>query len=358
MGLRFRRSLKIAPGLKLNLNKKSASITAGKRGAHFTANSKGKKTTSIGIPGTGLSYVKTSGGNTPAKKAKTSSSSVVNISAEEESMKRKSNGSEKKKGSCLPKVIGAFLIIGLIGAFIPKVKIESIELSVPNYQNEYDINSKIPFEITVSPENASTSSIEYVVSDDSISVNSNNIQIGSSEGSFDIYAKSGDILSNTITIHVIDIEARKAEQQRIADETAKEAEEKAAQEVEAQKAAEAQAVKEAEEKKLAEEEAAQKAEQQKLAEENSSQDISSQQPTESNNDTPSSVGNGENFNSYDNTEQQQTTATYVLNTSTHKFHYPSCKSVKKIAPQNYSTSNDSRDELISQGYDSCGICKP
>lgn len=54
---RFRRSIKIAPGLKLNLNKNSTSLTFGGKGAHYTINSKGTKTTSFGIPGTGLSYV-------------------------------------------------------------------------------------------------------------------------------------------------------------------------------------------------------------------------------------------------------------------------------------------------------------
>ena len=56
MGLRFRKSINVAPGVKLNLNKKSASITVGTKGAHYTVNSNGKKTASAGIPGTGLSY--------------------------------------------------------------------------------------------------------------------------------------------------------------------------------------------------------------------------------------------------------------------------------------------------------------
>jgi hypothetical protein len=62
MGLRFRKSIKIAPGVKLNINKKSCSVTVGKRGAHYTINSKGKHTASVGIPGTGLSYTNTTGG--------------------------------------------------------------------------------------------------------------------------------------------------------------------------------------------------------------------------------------------------------------------------------------------------------
>lgn len=69
-------------------------------------------------------------------------------------------------------------------------------------------------------------------------------------------------------------------------------------------------------------------------------------------------GNENNFNTYNNLEQQKTTASYVLNTSTKKYHFPSCSAVKKIAPENYATSNSSPAELASQGYSACGRCKP
>lgn len=41
MGVRFRKIIKIAPGVKLNINKKSCSVTVGKRGAHYTVSSTG-----------------------------------------------------------------------------------------------------------------------------------------------------------------------------------------------------------------------------------------------------------------------------------------------------------------------------
>jgi hypothetical protein len=56
MGLRFRKSIKIAPGVKVNLNKKSVGVTIGGKGMHYTVNSKGRRTTTVGLPGTGLSY--------------------------------------------------------------------------------------------------------------------------------------------------------------------------------------------------------------------------------------------------------------------------------------------------------------
>ena len=59
MGFRFRKSFKIAPGVRLNIGKKSVGISAGVKGARVSVNSSGRKTTTVGIPGTGLSYQKT-----------------------------------------------------------------------------------------------------------------------------------------------------------------------------------------------------------------------------------------------------------------------------------------------------------
>lgn len=52
---RFRRSIKILPGVRWNLNKRGSSFTFGGRGYHYTVGSKGSRTT-VGIPGTGVSY--------------------------------------------------------------------------------------------------------------------------------------------------------------------------------------------------------------------------------------------------------------------------------------------------------------
>ena len=50
--------------------------------------------------------------------------------------------------------------------------------------------------------------------------------------------------------------------------------------------------------------------------------------------------------------------TYILNTNTHKFHYPSCGSVKQMKESNKQTYTGSRDDLIAQGYDPCKKCNP
>lgn len=67
-------------------------------------------------------------------------------------------------------------------------------------------------------------------------------------------------------------------------------------------------------------------------------------------------GGTNNFDTYDIPEQQMTTDKWVINLSSGKIHFPDCDSVKRINPENYSTSNLSEEELLSQGYKLCGNC--
>lgn len=55
MGFRFRRSIKLFPGLRLNFGKRGISASIGVRGAHVTYGPTGTRTT-VGLPGSGLSY--------------------------------------------------------------------------------------------------------------------------------------------------------------------------------------------------------------------------------------------------------------------------------------------------------------
>ena len=56
--------------------------------------------------------------------------------------------------------------------------------------------------------------------------------------------------------------------------------------------------------------------------------------------------------------QEAAAISYVLNTSTMKFHYESCRDVDRIKAENYGTFTGSRDDLIAQGYSACGHCHP
>jgi len=58
------------------------------------------------------------------------------------------------------------------------------------------------------------------------------------------------------------------------------------------------------------------------------------------------------------TARESIEQTYILNTNTHKFHDPSCSCVDDIKDSNKETYTGSRDNLIAQGYEPCGQCKP
>ena len=53
-----------------------------------------------------------------------------------------------------------------------------------------------------------------------------------------------------------------------------------------------------------------------------------------------------------------TTAHYVLNTNSKKFHIPSCSGVESMSRRNRKDYNGKRSELIKQGYSPCGLCNP
>ena len=50
--------------------------------------------------------------------------------------------------------------------------------------------------------------------------------------------------------------------------------------------------------------------------------------------------------------------TYVINTSSGKFHDPGCAGVASMKEENKETFTGSRDELIAKGYEPCGQCQP
>ena len=55
MGFRFRKSIKLFPGVRLNVSKSGTSFTVGRPGASINVGKRGRYA-NIGIPGTGLSW--------------------------------------------------------------------------------------------------------------------------------------------------------------------------------------------------------------------------------------------------------------------------------------------------------------
>jgi len=63
MGLRYRKSIKISKGVRINFSKSGVGVSAGRKGCRYSVHSSGRRTATIGIPGSGLYYTTTVGGN-------------------------------------------------------------------------------------------------------------------------------------------------------------------------------------------------------------------------------------------------------------------------------------------------------
>lgn len=59
MGFGFRKSFKVAPGVRINTGKRGASVSIGGKGLTTNISKRGTRTTAS-LPGTGLSYTSTS----------------------------------------------------------------------------------------------------------------------------------------------------------------------------------------------------------------------------------------------------------------------------------------------------------
>ena len=250
MGLRFRKSIKIAPGVKINLNKKSTSVTFGGKGVHYTASSTGKKTASVGIPGTGISYTKTTGQSSKQKKTSEGGSQPMPTASQSNFQDPDHKKWYQKTGWIIALLIlffpvGLFLmwkytnwkkpvkgiitalilIIALSGIVSPD-KLEQITLKADTEQT-YDINQKISIEATTTPSDYELSSSDFKCSGGKITTNNQNISfIATKDGSYKIWAEHDGIKSNNLTLKVEDKAAiakqkAKEEQERLAAEKAK-----------------------------------------------------------------------------------------------------------------------------------------
>ena len=305
MGLRLKKSFKIAPGVKLNLNKNSTSVTFGKRGAHYTINSKGKKTTSVGIPGTGISYTKTMG-DTSSRNRSNSNSKEQNggsFMSENNFSDPGPNGPGKKwyqkTGWIILLLIlffpvGLFLmwkytnwkkpIKGIITALIliiafsglsSEPKLEQISLSGNiNELETYNINEAVSLTLSTTP-------TDYEIPESDIKCSGGNLNIMGKQvifsapktGKYRVWVEHDGVKSNKV---VINIEDKKAIE--LAEKEAQEkAEEEARIKAEEAKKAEAEAKKAEEE--AAAQAAAQKAEEERIAAE-AAQAAQSSQPQE------------------------------------------------------------------------------
>lgn len=271
MGFRFKKSKQIAPGVRVNLNKKSASVTFGSKGVHHTISSSGKKTTSAGIPGSGLYYTSSSGGGGGSRNNDDSSINFASGSGNgSSSVPDSGNDGGNKKGCgtyliyavialviaiickyltifasiiAIPvfiyfwrhkekerrKLYLGFTIFAFIFGYAFSVVPDIDTISVKSDKNVVmDINSSKKFSYSVDPENSNTDKLKIVSSDSKIlSVkldkdhNKFTINSRSDTGTATLYLKddNADVTSKKIKVTVEDKKAiaeakKKAEQEK------------------------------------------------------------------------------------------------------------------------------------------------
>ena len=267
MGFRFRKSVKNAPGVRLNIGKKSVGISAGVKGARVSVNSSGRKTTTVGLPGTGLSYSK-------SEKTTTHSASSNNAQPIRPDLPPAQPLEEKKKKGCCGCAVYAFiafLIIGALGSCIGGTEDKDKQTDTANdgtqaavitqltqtgdTVTEIDLGSSQTLTYTVDPSDfAMTADAVYATTSDSdvLAVSAECLSdparvevtlTGKAAGTanYTIRAAEGDAQqTGQITVH-----DRAAEQAAAEAEAKAKAEKEAAEKAAAEKAAQEQAAAEA-----------------------------------------------------------------------------------------------------------------
>jgi len=69
MGMRFRKSIKLGPGVRFNLSKTGVGLSAGAGGLRYSVHSSGRVTKTARLPGTGVYYMKQTGGHSGGRSA-------------------------------------------------------------------------------------------------------------------------------------------------------------------------------------------------------------------------------------------------------------------------------------------------
>ncbi|WP_174904236.1 DUF4236 domain-containing protein [Burkholderia pseudomultivorans] len=116
MGFRFRKSIKIAPGIKVNVSKSGFSTSIGGRGSSINIKGDRVRKATVGIPGTGLSYT-----------AHTRSSKKPNT--QNDLIPPRASPSSDDDSGYMVAFIGALILVSVVGFAIAHSLIDSLILS-------------------------------------------------------------------------------------------------------------------------------------------------------------------------------------------------------------------------------------
>ena len=124
----FRKRVKLAPGLSLNVSKKGLGLSAGPKGLKTSISAQGRFTGSAGIPGSGISYRKTLSGSGNASSEGGYETFSENVSNKAEYIAI--HGTVFQKGELKKTfILGGFLFLFCIAA--PLLFVQSLFEDVP-----------------------------------------------------------------------------------------------------------------------------------------------------------------------------------------------------------------------------------
>jgi hypothetical protein len=124
MPIRFRRTFKILPGVKVNMSKGGISVTVGPRGFHLNFGKHGVRQT-VGIPGSGLSETSYLIKNKPDSEQEKEKESGGESHKEKQDANEDDRGIGCSAGSCLLFI----LVLAVVGYFAAN----TFGLIPPNY---------------------------------------------------------------------------------------------------------------------------------------------------------------------------------------------------------------------------------
>lgn len=107
MGMKFRKSIKLGGGTRLNLSKSGIGVSTGVKGFRVGTNTSGRSRVTSSLPGTGLSYVNEFGSSGISAGDSTSSSGTSSGSS--------GKGPKKNRGKLIGSLVTILLVLVLIG---------------------------------------------------------------------------------------------------------------------------------------------------------------------------------------------------------------------------------------------------
>ncbi len=300
MGFRFRKSISLGKGVRINLSKSGIGYSFGVKGARITKTAKGTTRTTIGIPGTGLSYSTETRSTKNKQTTHAANSNSTDTSIIYESNNNPEGSNAMKKNHSIKKILLWILALFFFFSFfifVPSVAAYTsmlVALLVVPIQKWQDalgriFRGKLKLLVTILLVFATISLAPDTSSTDASTSTPN---------------PSTEVVSTTVTASLSPLSEATATP------------------------------------------------------------TSTIQPTTSETPTPTARPTATPTQTPKPTARPTATPTpnpnrsYILNTSSRKFHYPSCRGVKTMSEKNKKEYYGTREQLIQQGYSPCGICHP